>query len=573
MYIKNVFIKNYRNFKEINVPLYPYTTIIGDNDVGKTNFFDAIKLLLNNNSIQFYSKRLALTDINSSAVSEFRTQILGDLARLKENIDNETILSSVYTYIPNVTIKLTFADAKDEYQKKLLCDWLNQDENGDIVYEIEYIFKPKNDFEFIKTMVLMLEVDEKATIPIDMYEYSIYSTNNNKSINPQKYCNFNVSIINAERDNFSENTNKMSYRLISSLLEKNLETEEKSKISKAYNNFFDEIKELSSYKEVFKKLEDDKFENLSEIIKRIELIPNFPNLNTIFSNINIGYGDEFLFQKGLGKRNLILLLLLFSNYNAEGRKFNLMCIEEPEAHLSNNNLNIVLSFIEKSISQNDGFSQTIITSHNSKTINKLKFNNVVVLKENQAITFEKDDYLSNYLAKRPNFDVLKILFSNKVILVEGVTEEMLINTWIQLNENIINEIEVISIGQKGFRTFLNIWKKLNDNSDKKIGVVRDFDNNTKTKGEHDAYNNDTTIFVRTTDGYTLEDDLVDAGDNKNILSKFFNTTNPVKHMKEAKAESMFKLCESMLLPNDDENKITITMPKHIEEILDGLQKK
>ena len=64
MYIKTVHIENFRNFKNINIPLKPYTTIIGENDIGKTNFFDAIKLLLNNNSIQFYSKRLSLTDIN-----------------------------------------------------------------------------------------------------------------------------------------------------------------------------------------------------------------------------------------------------------------------------------------------------------------------------------------------------------------------------------------------------------------------------------------------------------------------------------------------------------------------------
>lgn len=573
MYIKNVYIKNFRNFKEINIPLKPYTTIIGDNDVGKTNFFDAIKLLLNNNSIQFYSKRLALTDINNFAVNEFRANILSNLITLKENIDNDEELSDICNFIPKVTIRLTFADANDDYQRKLLCDWLNQDDNGDIKYEIEYMFKPKNDLDFIKTMIFMAEMDEKANIPIDMYEYSIYSTNNNKAINPQKYNNFNVSIINAERDNFSENANKMSYRLISSLLEKNLNTEEKSKISKAYNDFFDEIKKLSSYKDVFKKLEDEKFENLSEMIKHIELIPNFPNLNTVFSNINIGYGDEFLFQKGLGKRNLILMLLLFSNYNGEGRKFNLMCIEEPEAHLSNNNLNIVLSFIEKSISQNDGFSQTIITSHNSKTINKLKFSNVVVLKENTAIIFDEDDYLTKYLSKRPNFDILKILFSNKIILVEGVTEEMLINSWIQLNKNIINDIEVIAIGQKGFRTFLDIWKKLNKDTDKKIGVVRDFDNNDKTKNEHDAYNDNINIFVRTTSGYTLEDDLVNTGDNKTVLNKLFNTTDSVKYMKESKAESMLELCEKILLPEGDPNRITISMPKHIEEILNGLQKK
>lgn len=573
MYIKNVYIKNFRNFKEINIPLNPYTTIIGDNDVGKTNFFDAIKLLLNNNSIQFYSKRLVLTDINNLAVNELRNKILKELPTLKANMDNDVELASICDFIPKVVIRLSFADANDDYQRKLLCDWLNQDENGNIKYEIEYIFKPKDDFAFIKTMILMLELDEKATIPIDMYEYSIYSTNNNKSINLQKYTNFNVSIINAERDNFSENTNKMSYKLVSSLLEKNLNTEEKSKISKAYNNFFDEIKELSSYKEVFKKLENEKFENLSEIVKRIELIPNFPNLNTVFSNINIGYGDEFLFQKGLGKRNLILMLLLFSNYRDEGRKFNLMCIEEPEAHLSNNNLNIVLSFIEKSTSKKDKYSQIIISSHSSKTINKLKFSNVVVLKENNAITFDKDDYLTKYLSKRPNFDILKILFSNRIILVEGATEEMLINTWLQINNNIINEIEVIAIGQKGFKTFLDIWKKLNDSTGKKIGVVRDYDNQPKAKEEHDKYNNDKNIFVRTTEGYTLEDDLVNTGNNKKILCDIFNTTDPVKYMKNDKAESMLKLCERMLLPEDDSNRISISMPKHIQEILNGLQKK
>ena len=44
-------------------------------------------------------------------------------------------------------------------------------------------------------------------------------------------------------------------------------------------------------------------------------------------------------------------------------------------------------------------------------------------------------------------------------------------------------------------------------------------------------------------------------------------------MKNNKTESMLELCNKMLLPNDDANKITITIPKHIKEILDELQKK
>lgn len=572
MYIKTVHIKNFRNFRNIDIPLKPYTTLIGENDIGKTNFFDAIKLLLNNNSIQFYSKRLALTDINDSAIKEFRKKIYENLKSIKQRIENNEDLKDIYEMIPIVTITLSFSDASDNYQKKLLCDWLTQDDDT-IKYEIEYSFKPKDNLEFIKTMCLMLELDKNANIPIEMYEYTIYSTNNNKPINTQKYNNFNISIISADRDNFSEGTNKVSYKLISTLLEKNLSSEDKCKIGKAYNEFFGEIKDLSSYKSIFEKLDENKFSNLNDIVEHLELLPNFPNLNTIFSNINIGYGNEFLFQKGLGKRNLILMLLLFANYNNNERKYNLMCIEEPEAHLCINNLNIILSFIEKSNLDKNKFLQTIISTHNSKTINKLKFNNVVLLKQDKAITFDKADTLTRYLAKRPNFDILKILFANKIILVEGATEEMLINTLIELDDNLLNNIEVIAIGQKGFKNFLDIWKKINIGSDKKIGVVRDYDNQENAKNEHDIYNDNKNIFVRTTNGYTLEDDLVNTNNNKNILSKLFNTDDPIKYMKNNKTDAMLELCEHLLLPDNDVNKITISIPKHIKEILDGLQEK
>lgn len=80
----------------------------------------------------------------------------------------------------------------------------------------------------------MLKLDKNANIPIEMYEYTIYSTNNNKPINTQKYNNFNISIISADHDNFSEGTNKVSYKLISTLLEKNSSSEDKCKIGKAY---------------------------------------------------------------------------------------------------------------------------------------------------------------------------------------------------------------------------------------------------------------------------------------------------------------------------------------------------
>jgi hypothetical protein len=43
------------------------------------------------------------------------------------------------------------------------------------------------------------------------------------------------------------------------------------------------------------------------------------------------------------------------------------------------------------------------------------------------------------------------------LLVEGPSEEMLINTVLFLNKDKLSNIEVISIGQKGFKTFLDFF--------------------------------------------------------------------------------------------------------------------
>ena len=89
MYIKKVHIENFRNFTNVDVPLKQYSTIVGENDVGKSNFLDAIKLLLYNNSIQFYSKRLSLTDFNSNCIEKFRKKIVECKDIIKSKIDKQ----------------------------------------------------------------------------------------------------------------------------------------------------------------------------------------------------------------------------------------------------------------------------------------------------------------------------------------------------------------------------------------------------------------------------------------------------------------------------------------------------
>ena len=46
LYISRVVIKNYRNFKDLDVNLQHKSVIVGENNIGKTNFIRALQLIL-----------------------------------------------------------------------------------------------------------------------------------------------------------------------------------------------------------------------------------------------------------------------------------------------------------------------------------------------------------------------------------------------------------------------------------------------------------------------------------------------------------------------------------------------
>ena len=76
-----------------------------------------------------------------------------------------------------------------------------------------------------------------------------------------------------------------------------------------------------------------------------------------------------------------------------------------------------------------------------------------------------------------NLDLFKLFFSKKCILFEGISEELLIRSYIDSKET-LSDIEVLSF-HKGFKKIMNIWKKVNEGSGNKLGIVRDYDNQPK----------------------------------------------------------------------------------------------
>jgi predicted ATP-dependent endonuclease of OLD family len=358
------------------------------------------------------------------------------------------------------------------------------------------------------------------------------------------------------------------------MLHRNLSNKDKSSIHKAYDEFFEHIKKAESFKKAFNYIEHEEIKNIEDFVKQIKLIPNLPNLKNIFTNITIGYGDDYLFQKGLGTRNFLLLMILFSYYYEQKKTYNLICVEEPESHLCVNNFNLFLDFMTKSADVQSSLSQILVSSHNPKIINKLKLSNVIVFSNDKVIDFSSmDKTLVNYMAKRPNFDTLKLLFSKRIVLVEGPTEEMFINTLLSKELDKISEIEVLAVGHKGFRLYMDIWLEFNKgNKNVKLGVIRDYDNQDNAKQNHEKYDNENiNIMVRTTENYTFEDDLANIEDNREALYRYYdienNSDEVSKYLKKNKTLNMLELCMEIT-----DNSINLKPPQHIKEVIEWIIK-
>ena len=74
MYIQKLIIKNYRNFgiTPFVIELKPFTLILGENNIGKTNLLNAVALLFSQDIGVFQRRVLELDDFNYSTVAAFK---------------------------------------------------------------------------------------------------------------------------------------------------------------------------------------------------------------------------------------------------------------------------------------------------------------------------------------------------------------------------------------------------------------------------------------------------------------------------------------------------------------------
>ncbi len=138
-----------------------------------------------------------------------------------------------------------------------------------------------------------------------------------------------------------------------------------------------------------------------------------------------------------------------------------LLIEEPENHLSHSNLNMLMNDICNDCAD----QQVILTTHSAFVLNKLGIDNLVLISHSgqTAMLSGLDPETKDYFMKLPGYDTLRLLLSKRSILVEGPSDELIVQRAYKDKHGkmpIENGVDVISVGSLAFKRFLEIARLL-----------------------------------------------------------------------------------------------------------------
>lgn len=500
MYIREVNIENFKCFKgKFNLKLEENLNIIvGDNEAGKSTILEAIHLVLTGILNGKYLRNELTEDLfNNEVVAEYIA-----------NANNTSAIP------PHILIEVFIGgDDLPEFEGDG-----NSKKQKDCGISLKIAFNNKYDPEYAE----LVKTGNITTIPIEYYDIEWNSCARDNITN-----SMSIPIKSAFIDSSNYRYQNGSDICISHIIKNHLSDEEMVGISQVHRGIRDFFMNQPIVKEVNEKIKTAT--NLSN--KEIKLSINLPPKNAWETNL-VTYLDNVPFQQiGKGEQCVIKTKLALSRKKSQ--EANLILMEEPENHLSHTKLNQLTSDIKNDCNG----KQIIISTHSSFVANKLGLDNLILLKDNKTVTFKDlDPETYEFFEKVSGYDTLRLILCKKAILVEGDSDELIIQKAYMLNnENklpIEDRIEVISVGTS-FLRFLKIAEKINQ----PVVVVTDND------GDPTALNRKYNDYLGENNKENIKicfDQTVDTGDLKIGDIPFnYNTLEP----KLLKVNSLEKLNE------------------------------
>lgn len=420
--IKTLRLKNFKRFKELEVRFGSgVNTIIGDNESGKSSILQAIDIAQSANvrKIQDYGIESLM---NLEAIHEFKD---GD--RKYENLPELLI----EVYLDNCDLEefdgRNNSKQEQDYGFRLKC--LPNEEYSEQINEILKSGDGDIPFEFYRVEFMMF--GGRA--------YTFY----NKPFTP--------IFIDSTESSHAHARNHL--------------------VSSIYTNRFDDG-QIASHQHEYKVLRSSflKEKCSSEGEKSSDGLLSLRRNAKIEQDLTLEYEGVDITQKGKGAQCEIKAA--YALRNRSGEKDNLVLLEEPENHLSHSRTR---GFVDKI--KNSDSAQVILTSHSSLICSSLGLSECIFL-SNSTLSNNKLSELnpdtSDFFTKAPNHNILELILSEKVILVEGHAEYLLCQYLFRQEHGEdmhAKGVHLISVNGLSFKRYLEVGQLLG----RKVAVITDND--------------------------------------------------------------------------------------------------
>lgn len=439
MLLKKLYIKGFRNFREVSVNFNEHSLMIGANDVGKTNLIYALRLLLDR-SFSDYDYELAESDFfayedtHAIVIRAYIDSITEDcvIARLPGKISSDGKLVLQYT--------ATINNGKVEYQ--FFCGKSDSEE------DLKEIDSP-----FYRKYLNLKYISSRR-------EFWSYINKTKKELLLQAKGSRTEEVVQADDVLYDEIEQKLQ--------EVDAKIPQLSYVKNATSHLNKELDKLSIHNRDQQIVFDTASTNVDRVIQNVSVTSKF--------------GDKKMIIGGEGRVNQIYLSLWASqNQHTEtSNEVSIICVEEPEAYLHPHQQRELAAYLGRTLQ-----GQVILTSHSPYIVSEFTPNSIIRLyKEDTHDTLVASDGCSEEIAEgiedfgyRMSVIPAEAFFSDCVILVEGPSEMVFYKTLakqIGIELDRLN-ISVLSVDGVSFPTYMKIlnamriyWISRTDNDIMKV---------------------------------------------------------------------------------------------------------